>query len=298
MDRNTAANYAPLIMYAWDMCDAHLHNIPPAVDPRITQKGWMVVGFLSAGDDIYTAGDSIRTTILGAGDRVCYGYVATRNDEMVVVIRGTDGAQEWGDDLVFLMQKHSNPAVPGLVDKGFFSIYSTMQFHPVGSNSGLPVVQGLKEVVGNNQIRVLGHSLGAAIATYLTLDLNLVDCAASACLFASPRTGNQDFVTFFESTVNNYDLFNYERDIVPTIPKWDVLHFSFYRDLIQAKTIPTDGSTTTITDNPLCNHHLICYTALLDSVVYRNEMANINLTDDDCNCAKCIESPLIPCKTT
>src|SRR5512143_1162623 len=292
MDRYTAATYAPLIMYACDMCDKSLHQIPPVVDPRIAAKGWGIVGFLSAGDDIVKAGTSIRSTLMGTGDRVCYGYVATRNDEMVVVIRGTDGAEEWADDLDFLMQHHTTSGVLGLVDQGFFGIYATMQFHPLDKpDPGQPVVQAIKDTAHANRVMVLGHSLGAAIATYLTLDLNLAGLAASACLFASPRTGNQDFVDYFEGKVSNYDLFNYERDLVPQVPKFDLLHLSTYEPLHQAKTIPVSGSAAMVNHEPTCNHHLICYTALLDPAAYLTEMGNPGLVQDDRNCAKCVLSP-------
>lgn len=293
MDRLRAATYAPLIMYAWDMCDKSLHSIPPEIDPRIVEKGWSVVGFLSASDDIFKVGASIRKTVMGAGERVLYGYVAMGKDEWVAVIRGTDGAHEWADNLDFLMQNHSATEDSGLVDSGFFSIYSTMQFHPVHNPSAaMPVVQGLIGVVGSNQLRVLGHSLGAAIGTYLALDLNLAGCTASACLFASPRTGNQSFVDFFEGKVTNYDLFNYERDLVPKVPIRDIFHLSAYRDLRQAKIIPATNLDATISDSPLCNHHLICYTALLDPAAYQAEMADTNVVPDDHNCAKCVEVPV------
>lgn len=292
MDRYTAATYAPLIMYAWDMCDKSLHQIPPVVDLRIAAKGWEIIGFLSAGDDIVKAGTSIRSTLMGTGDSVCYGYVATRNDETVVVIRGTDGAEEWADDLDFLMQHHTTSGVLGLVDQGFFGIYATMQFHPLDKpDPGQPVVQAIKDTAHANRVMVLGHSLGAAIATYLTLDLNLAGLPASACLFASPRTGNQDFVDYFEGKVSNYDLFNYERDLVPQVPKFDLLHLSTYEPLHQAKTIPVSASAATVNDDPKCNHHLICYTALLDPAAYLAEMENPSLVQDDRDCAKCVLSP-------
>lgn len=292
MDRYTAATYAPLIMYAWDMCDKSLHQIPPVVDLRIAAKGWEIIGFLSAGDDIVKAGTSIRSTLMGTGDSVCYGYVATRNDETVVVIRGTDGAEEWADDLDFLMQHHTTSGVLGLVDQGFFGIYATMQFHPLDKpDPGQPVVQAIKDTAHANRVMVLGHSLGAAIATYLTLDLNLAGLPASACLFASPRTGNQDFVDYFEDKVSNYDLFNYERDLVPQVPKFDLLHLSTYEPLHQAKTIPVSGSAAMVNDDPKCNHHLICYTALLDPAAYLAEMENPSLVQDDRDCAKCVLSP-------
>src|SRR5208282_200633 len=43
---------------------------------------------------------------------------------------------------------------------------------------------------------VVRHSLGAALATYLTLDLARggLSGRVSACLFASPHTGNQAFI--------------------------------------------------------------------------------------------------------
>ncbi|NVZ21513.1 lipase family protein [Pseudomonas costantinii] len=295
MDRLSAAPYALLVMYAWDMCDINPRQIPPQIDARIAETGWNVVGFISGSDDILVSGLGLRSTMLGATDdqrsRVCYGYVAQRNvqgqDQFVVAIRGTDGAQEWGDDLDFLMIDHPNPNA-GLVDQGFWEIYKTMQFHGLNGVQPVPLALGISQLTAANPPMVLGHSLGSALATYLTLDLNLQNCNASACLFASPRTGNKTFVNFFETQVSNYDLFNYALDVVPTVPKCDVLHFSDYYPLLQAKTIPADCSSFEIRNNPLCNHHLICYTALLDPLAYEQAIADPDCTTDDRNCAQCV----------
>lgn len=295
MDRMTAAPYALLVMYAWDMCDINPRQIPPQIDPRIKATGWNVVGFISGSDDIWVSGLGLRSTMIGASDdqrsQVCYGYVAQRTvegqDQCVVAIRGTDGAQEWGDDLDFLMMNHPNPKA-GLVDQGFWEIYSTMQFHGLDGAPPVPLALGIRQLTAANPPMVLGHSLGSALATYLTLDLNLQGCKASACLFASPKTGNKTFVEFFETQVSNYDLFNYARDVVPTVPKCDVLHFSVYYALQQAKTIPADCSSFAVQDNPLCNHHLICYTALLDPSAYKQAMADPACTPDDRHCALCV----------
>ncbi|MDE0855037.1 MAG: lipase family protein [Nevskia sp.] len=289
MDRLAAAKNALLIMYAWDMCAANLRNLAP--DPaRVSAAGWTVAGFISGSDDILRSGLGLRTAMLGGSsdpqDRVCYGYAARRNNQYVAVIRGTDGAEEWGDDCDFLMTAHPDA---GLVDQGFWSIYDTMKFRDLAGNESR-LADGIKAAAGAAPVMVLGHSLGAALATYLTLELNLEQCPASACLFASPRTGNQTFVDFFESKVANYDLFNYERDVVPTVPFNDVLHFSNYHPLAQAKTIPAAGASAAIQDNPGCNHHLICYTALLDPDAYKSALSDPACTGDDHSCAQCVLS--------
>jgi hypothetical protein len=43
--------------------------------------------------------------------------------------------------------------------------------------------------------------------------------------------------------------------------------------LPQAKTIPLDATGVQVTDEVHCNHHLICYAALLDLQTHRQAMA-------------------------
>jgi len=290
MNRIDAANNALLVIYAWDMCNQGLRTIPPqSIDPRIANAGAEIVGYLSASDDIIRYGQNLRTSSIGASDsdcdRVCYGYVARMGDQYVVVLRGTDGAEEWGDDFDFLMTDHPTG---GLVDLGFYSIYKTMQFHPATGGTPVAVVQGITAMVASASVMVLGHSLGAALGTYLSLDLKQAGCDTKACFFASPKTGNKAFVDFYDTTVGNYDVFNYEKDVVPTVPLADILHLSAYRTLPQAKVITEQQAQASIKDDIVCYHHLICYVAMLDSGTYKGAIADPCFANDDRNCALCI----------
>ena len=298
MNRAQAAQYALLVMYAWDMCDRNLKNLAPSPDVRLTAAGWTIRGYLTASDDIIKSGSKIRSALLGASsgttDRVCYGYIAERTQadgskEYAIAVRGTDGAEEWADDLDFLMEHHPVNGA-GLVDQGFYEIYKTMQAGP-DAKGQQPPAAAIRAIVGTSPVMVAGHSLGAALATYLVLDLKLAGLDASACLFASPRTGDQNFVDYFEATVDNYDLFNYARDVVPTVPEYDVLHLSRYRDLCQMKTIPPGFSGAQIDDNPTCNHHLICYVSMLDPDLFKLAVAaaKAGQVQDDLNCASCVK---------
>jgi hypothetical protein len=69
--------------------------------------------------------------------------------------------------------------------------------HAVGSaaTGGEFLGAGLVERIGAGAVTVIGHSLGSALATYLTYDLaKALKEKVSACLFASPRSGNKTWV--------------------------------------------------------------------------------------------------------
>jgi hypothetical protein len=81
----------------------------------------------------------------------------------------------------------------------------------------------------------------------------------STCLFASPQTGNKSFVDLFDQTIADYRLFNYILDIVPRVP----LGFG-YMPLSRRTVIMPTTAEATIRVNAGCNHHVICYCAMLD----------------------------------
>ncbi len=110
-------------------------------------------------------------------------------------------------------------------------------------------------------VTFVGHSLGAALATYLTLDLARGDLGprASACLLASPHTGDQAFVTLFNQTIADYRLFNYILDLVPRVP----LGLG-YMPLPRRTLLRPGTAEAHIRVNIPCNHHVICYCAMLD----------------------------------
>ena len=100
---------------------------------------------------------------------------------------------EWIIDGQFLPQDVTRG--PGMkVEHGFWSIYETMTLNNVdGSLLRKDTAAGIAKLVGaTDTATVVGHSLGSALATYLSFDLSKhIGDRLRACLFASPRTGNK-----------------------------------------------------------------------------------------------------------
>lgn len=298
------AKYALLIMYAWDMCDAHLAPNSPIVDDRIKVDGWTVVGIITAADDIIASSpNGIRIGMIRPGpDRVRYGYLA-RNDEnknlFAAVIRGTDHAEEWIDDFDFFSA--SKPPLPGRVESGFADIYFSMEYWSLSDPSAAPVKlsEGIEQAIGSADVLVLGHSLGATLAEALAFELADRTCLGAdrvgAIMFASPKLGDADFVAGFQRQLANYQVMNYEQDVVPLVPPVDVTHVTIYHTLPNCTVITDQSATAVIKSNDKgCCHHLIDYIAMLSPSVYSAATVAPGWTADDADCAECVVSLRVP----
>src|SRR6516165_11893450 len=143
LSKDDWARYALLVIYAWDMCDLNQDPASNVLDPRISADGWTVVGIISGRDNVLATAPSARLGIppQNAGLRQSmvrpgadirrYGYLAVNaaGDTYAAVIRGTDGAEEWIDDVVFIAEQR--PQFPGRVEGGFTDIYLSMEYRPL-----------------------------------------------------------------------------------------------------------------------------------------------------------------------
>jgi len=77
--------------------------------------------------------------------------------------------------------------------------------------------------------------------------------------FRVAADGNQAFVTLFDQTIGDYRLFNYILDLVPRVP----LGLG-YMPLPRRTVLQPATAEANIRVNIGCNHHVICYCAMLD----------------------------------
>lgn len=201
---------------------------------------------------------------------VPFGFVARerKTNNLVFAIRGTEGDIEWAEDL-FEADQIASPVAnsKGLVHKGFGNIYETLTYQAATSNSLTPPAIGSGDKLGQvvssaSAVSITGHSLGSALATLLALDvaLNTKTPITQFYTFASPRTGDPDFVTQYNGLVpaNSYRVANVW-DIVPHTPpeilftidhEWHYQHVNSY--------CPVDGGETI---DVVTSHGLAAYEA-------------------------------------
>lgn len=264
--------------------DMHLgdpENLTPPADPRLAAEGYELLAHIAGQDRVLRISERLQ---LGAA--TCYGFLARSLADplqYVAVLRGTNGVPEWIKDANFLPVPHP---IVGTVEGGFANVYDTMQLagHELSLANAIALL-----LPRGSRIKVIGHSLGSAEATYLTFDLahlfgagSTVSVTVSGLFFASPRTGNKTFCTAFEATVGEYQLYNFGRDIVPDVPLGPD-----YETLARARVMRPDEVQAEIQFDFGAFHHITSYIAELDYPTF----LSTTLNDYDRPLALCVRGP-------
>lgn len=288
--------YGLLVMHAMDIY--RLKTCPPAPfsAPSPPTGGGTIIGYVVGTDTLlHQHPQSVPTPLRTLESQVCYGTVVRRSPtEVVVAVRGTDGFVEWVEDGEFLLVPYA-PSISlpvgtkgGNVEQGFFGIYRSLSLTDSTGTVIGPLAGSLPSILepGDNVV-VSGHSLGAPLATYLTLDLvrGTLGQRASGCYFASPHPGDQEFAQLFDQSIRDYIVYNYLLDIVPRVPPTEV----GYCALPKLKVLQPDTVQAEVTFGIGCNHHIICYLAMLD---YQSTMQAVTpVPAGEADSAKCIRGP-------
>lgn len=214
--------------------------------PAWVLSGHTLAGWITGQDSWFAGLLNLRAT------RVFYGWVL-QGDGLIIVIRGTEGAAEWAiDAMVAPMTAH---AIQGRVETGFWSLACTLEFLGLDGRSG-PIGASMAARRESVPVTVAGHSLGAAAATFVALDIAENGLPSRGRFIASPHPGDKDFADYFAASVPDHAVYAYARDIVPQVPTG--LGYCALPNLI---TLPVSNH---VRDTIVCNHHAADYAFELD----------------------------------
>ncbi|MGI9553602.1 MAG: lipase family protein [Thermodesulfobacteriota bacterium] len=149
----------------------------------------------------------------GFDEEVPIAFIATKDDNIYVVFRGTKTISEWIIDADFPFVPYVDPG-GGMTEQGFTDFYEDF------NDLIISTVNMLKEQGTFNNLYITGHSLGAALAVVSTPDLLMKTGFENPVMynFAGPRVGDSDFKTFYDAfNLESWRVFN-TNDLVPMLP--------------------------------------------------------------------------------
>jgi hypothetical protein len=234
-DPQRAFTYGSIVESAYRLFSPGV--LAPVASAAGLPAGWTVASELTAIDKIghKTEPEFFGLAVESAADK-----------ELVIAIRGTDTLLEWLIDAEF--KPCAFPGVPaaGNVEDGFCSVYATLRC----SSTGGDVASLVRAAAPGTKVTICGHSLGAAVATLLAVDVAAAVPATDLTLytFASPRVGDATFAAFCSSEVPVHFLITNQPDLVPHLPP-----------LYEATGTPIDVDSKAF---PVVAHSLVCYHTL------------------------------------
>ncbi|GFZ08973.1 alpha/beta-Hydrolases superfamily protein [Actinidia rufa] len=199
------------------------------------------------------------------------GFVGIAKDlnAIVIAFRGTQGnsIMNWIEDLYWKQVDLDYPGMPdAMVHHGFYCAY-----HETTVRSGiLHAVKRAKELYGDINIMVTGHSMGGAMAAFCALDLavNQKIQNVQVMTFGQPRIGNTAFASYYSQLVPNTIRVTNDHDIVPHLPPYyPYLTQKTYRHFPREVWLYDDGAGTLVYpvekvcddsgEDPICSRSVV-----------------------------------------
>jgi hypothetical protein len=201
-------------------------------------------------------------------NRVAMGLIlqAQASGDAIVAIRGTEGIKEWVQDVKFGDTPFSRVPGAGNTEDGFTAMYESMT---IGDGPGAPTVaSGLPTFAWKRAVTSLticGHSLGGALVTLLALEVAAKAPAPfnkpDVYTYASPKTGDQTFVSKYgEMVLTTFRLVD-NVDLVPQAPpEKSYVHVC---TPIKMKSLSLIPPKVRLQPNPYCWHIMSSYMHLM-----------------------------------
>ncbi len=249
IDLKTAIQYALCVKAAEDIAPGDLTNRAGQV-MSIGNTSYNVVASIY-GNDLATDSNKNRALLV-----VSFGLVLQApGGDVVIAIRGTDGIWEWIHDAEFKHVVCPVLAGSGNTDDGFTAMYLSLRMGTdLNSTRVIKALPGLAFPGAVTSLTICGHSLGGALVTLLGLDVaaNTAFKTPAVYSYASPRTGDSQFVATYNQVVPNSTRFANRLDVVPGLPPvpFGYAHVNTLFDLNPGLEVKLDA---------LCRHHLTTY---------------------------------------
>ena len=268
MDKLKAAYYGLMVNDVYLMYDHDSENINPSLSDYPSFPSGFELLLNIQMTDFFGDEEKVRY----------YGFIARSKllpTTLVVAIRGTSDWMEWWDDFHWELVR-STQIPEGYVAQGFQDIYRTMKFalpghkdRPFPASEMTQLPNGIDLCSAKNNLIIVGHSLGSALATLYVADLawkSQANTNSVVYTLASPRVGDKNFAAAYNKMVaTNYRVYNWP-DIVPNFPKDPFDHYQHVKGGFEIDSL---DFIETIEPTIACFHALGTYIYVLDQE-YKN----------------------------
>ena len=143
-----------------------------------------------------------------------YAGVLPSTKTVYIVFRGSSSVMNWLDD--FEVMKIPYDTYPECIDckvhDGFYKTTLNLK------DQVIVAIQEIEKKYKYTNIIVAGHSLGAAVAQLIGMELEREHYPVTIYNFGQPRTGNINYAKFVNTIISKVWRFTHNKDMVPHVP--------------------------------------------------------------------------------
>jgi hypothetical protein len=198
-----------------------------------------------------------------------------------VVFRGSSSILNWLDDFEVKQIKYTSwiNCVGCTVHNGFYRAALNL------SNKTIGYVQLAQKSHPGYQVVVSGHSLGAAIADLISMELAKEGIVSWVYIYGKPRVGNQAYAKFYSQTISAHYRHTHNKDTVPHVPP--IEGFGYYHsceEIFEDEFGIITLCSKTVCENPKCgDQYTLAQTNTADHSYYLGHHLDC---DESTTCAK------------
>ena len=194
-----------------------------------------------------------------------YAGVLPSTKTAYIVFRGSSSIMNWLDDFeVKKIPYDTYPECDCKVHDGFYKTTLNLK------NQAIIAVQEIEKKYKFTRIIVTGHSLGAAVAQLIGMELEREHYPVTIYNFGQPRTGDIVYAKFVNTIISNVWRFTHDKDMVPHVPP--ITELNYYhscREVFEDASGGLRECSKTNGEDPTCtDQYSLIHTSVSDHNTY------------------------------
>jgi len=149
------------------------------------------------------------------------------------------------------------------VHHGFYEAATNLKEQSINAT------QEIKKKTGYSNVIVTGHSLGAAVAQLIGMELSAIDIKNKIYNFGQPRIGDKKYASFVNNISEELARFTHNKDMVPHVPPQEIGYLHSCGEIFEDKSGNLkECSSADCEDQKCSDQYRLSQTNIQDHMIY------------------------------
>jgi hypothetical protein len=164
-----------------------------------------------------------------------------------IVFRGSSSKLNWMADFEATKRNYDTyTECDCRVHHGFYKAAKNLK------DQAINTTKEIKKKTGYSNIIVTGHSLGAAVAQLIGMELSAVNIKNQIYNFGQPRVGDEKYANFVNYIYEELVRFTHAKDMVPHLPPREIGYLHSCREVFEEKSGVLNECSLDDCEDPKC----------------------------------------------